>query len=50
VNRILLADALGMPLEAMFRLAQDYGCINVIDYFDHHAIVRAMNVRDGAIC
>ena len=30
VNRVLLCHFLGMPLENMFRLPQDYGCFNVI--------------------
>lgn len=33
VNRVVLLDAIGAPLEALFRLEQDYGCHNVIDYF-----------------
>jgi len=28
VNRVLLCHLLGMPLENMFRLPQDYGCYN----------------------
>jgi alpha-ribazole phosphatase len=32
VNRILLLDLLGAPLSSMFRLEQDFGCLNVIDY------------------
>lgn len=30
VNRVLLCHLLGMSLENMFRLPQDYGCFNVI--------------------
>lgn len=30
VNRVLLCYLLGMPLENMFRLPQDYGCYNII--------------------
>ena len=28
----LLGDALGLPLDKVFDFAQDFGCINVIDY------------------
>lgn len=30
VNRILLCHLLGIPLENMFRIPQDYGCYNII--------------------
>lgn len=30
INRILLCHILGMPLENLFRIAQDYGCINIV--------------------
>ncbi|MBP2637634.1 MAG: pspB [Firmicutes bacterium] len=30
VNRILLCHILGMPLENLFHIAQDYSCINII--------------------
>lgn len=44
VNRIILLDALGAPLERVFCLEQDYACINVIDYFaDGYRTVRLMN-------
>ncbi len=34
VNRVILCDAMGLPLENFFRIEQDYGCLNVIEYFD----------------
>lgn len=44
VNRILLLDALGAPLDKVFCLEQDYACLNVIDYFaDGYRTVRLMN-------
>ena len=33
VNRIIILDALGAPLDRVFCLEQDYACVNVIDYF-----------------
>lgn len=30
VNRIILSRALGMPLENLFRITQDYACLNVL--------------------
>lgn len=29
-NRLLLCHFLGMPLENLFRIAQDYGCVNIL--------------------
>lgn len=34
VNRVALCDAMRLPMENFFRIEQDYGCLNVIDYFD----------------
>lgn len=43
VNRIVLLDAIGADLEQAFAIEQDYGCLNIIDYLDGHAVVRLMN-------
>ena len=32
VNRALLCHILGMPIINLFRITQDYGCINIIQY------------------
>lgn len=34
MNRVLLLDAIGAPLSALFNIEQKYGCLNVIDFFD----------------
>jgi alpha-ribazole phosphatase len=44
VNRVILLDAIGAPLERLFHVEQDYGCLNVIDYFaDGLCTVRLLN-------
>jgi alpha-ribazole phosphatase len=43
VNRVILSEALGLPLNYLFRLDQNYGCLNVIDYFPDMAVVRLLN-------
>jgi len=44
VNRIVLCQYLGIPLENIFRIEQDYGCLNVIDYFeDGIKVVKLLN-------
>ena len=34
---------MGLPLDHLFRLDQNYGCLNIIDYFPDLAVVRLLN-------
>ncbi len=44
VNRVILADAMGLGLENFFRIEQDYGGLNIIDYFqDGLRVVKMLN-------
>ncbi len=43
VNRVILCDALGMDLSNLFNLQQDYGCLNIIDYYPDNAVVTLVN-------
>lgn len=44
VNRIVLLDAIGAPLAQAFSIEQDYGCLNIIDYFvDGGSVVKLLN-------
>jgi alpha-ribazole phosphatase/probable phosphoglycerate mutase len=43
INRIILSEAMGLPLDHLFRLDQNYGCLNLIDYFPDLAVVRLLN-------
>ncbi|HKI50964.1 MAG TPA: alpha-ribazole phosphatase [Geothermobacteraceae bacterium] len=44
VNRVVLLDAIGAPLSRLFSIEQDYGCLNIIDYYaDGQAVVRLLN-------
>lgn len=44
VNRIVLLRAIGAPLAGMFNVEQNYGCLNIIDYYaDGRATVKLMN-------
>jgi broad specificity phosphatase PhoE len=47
VNRLILGAALGLPVGAVFTFAQDYGCLNVIDYRRGRPFVRLLNSRVG---
>ncbi|MBW1990696.1 MAG: alpha-ribazole phosphatase [Deltaproteobacteria bacterium] len=43
VNRVILCEALGLPLTHLFRLHQNYGCLNIIDYLPDFTVVRLLN-------
>jgi len=43
LNRIVLLDVLCAPLTAMFRLEQNFGCLNIIDYGQDGATIRLLN-------
>ncbi len=45
VNRLLLCHILGLPLGNLFRLSQDYGCINVIQCSDAGYQLQLANFR-----
>ena len=43
VNRILICDILGASLENIFRIEQDYGAVNVIEFWDRYPVVKLLN-------
>jgi len=44
VNRVILCDAMGLELENFYRIEQDYGCLNVIEYVHGGAkVVKLLN-------
>ena len=44
VNRVILLDAIGAPLARLFHVEQDFGCLNLIDYYpDGQAVVKLVN-------
>lgn len=45
VNRLLLCRLLGMPVQNMFRLGQDYGCVNIVEVDRRVARARLINGR-----
>ena len=42
-NRVILAEALGIPDYMIFRIDQAYAAVNIIDYFQGSPIVRLVN-------
>lgn len=43
VCRAIIGGALGIPTENWLRLAQDYGCLNVIDWYGTNPVLRLLN-------
>jgi broad specificity phosphatase PhoE len=42
-NRVILAEALGLPLGNIFRLGQDYAAWSLVEYRETGAVVHAVN-------
>lgn len=47
INRLLLCQALGMPAAGLFRIGQDYGCLNIIVSSERQYRVQLLNGRLG---
>ena len=43
VNRLILCNALGMDIADLFNIHQDYGCLNIIDFYPENSLVRLVN-------
>jgi alpha-ribazole phosphatase len=44
VNRVVLLNAVGAPLSALFNIEQTYCCLNIIDYYaDGKTVIKLLN-------
>ena len=43
VNRVILCHALGLDLSMIFRLQQDFGCLNIVDFYPDSTQVILVN-------
>lgn len=43
VNRIILCHILGMPLENIFRIEQDYTALNIIEFWEKYPVMKLLN-------
>ncbi|MDI6744018.1 MAG: histidine phosphatase family protein [Thermodesulfovibrionales bacterium] len=43
VNRIILCHVMGIPLENIFRIEQDFGAVNIIEFHDKYPVVKLIN-------
>lgn len=50
VNRVILCEVLGAPLENIFRIEQNFAALNVIEFWDDGPVVRCMNVLPEEFC
>ena len=50
VCRAIIGSALRIPAKNWLRLAQDYGCLNMIDWYDGNPILQRLNLRCSDVC
>ncbi len=43
VNRIILCHIMGIPLENIFRIEQNFAAINIIEFHDKYPVVKLLN-------
>jgi broad specificity phosphatase PhoE len=43
VNRIILCHILGIPLENLFRIEQDYAALNIIEFWEKYPVLKLLN-------
>lgn len=43
VNRIILCHVMGIPLENIFRIEQDCGAVNIIEFWSRYPVVKLLN-------
>jgi len=44
-NRIIICEATGLDLKNLLRIEQDFGCMNIIDYYNGTSVVKLLNQR-----
>jgi len=50
INRLLLCHLLGAPMTHMFRIGQDYGCVNIVQQIGASICVQLVNGHPTDIC
>lgn len=43
VNRLILSEGLGIPIANLFKIGQEYGCLNVLEYGTRGCCVKLLN-------
>ena len=44
VNRIILCHLMGIPLGNIFRIEQDLGAVNIIEFWERYPVVKRLNI------
>ena len=45
INRVILCHVIGAPLEHIFRIEQDHGAVNIIEFWEKYPVVKLINGR-----
>lgn len=45
VNRTILTRVLDVPLQFAFNMSQEYGCLNVLDFYPDRVILKGLNIK-----
>ena len=43
IIRIILCHLLGIPLENIFRIEQDNGALNIVEFYDNYPVAKLIN-------
>lgn len=43
INRVMLCNVLGIPLENIFRIEQEFACVNIIEFYESQPVVKLIN-------
>lgn len=43
INRVILCNILNIPLENIFRIEQDFACLNIIEFYENHPVIKLIN-------
>ena len=43
VNRVILCNIMGLPLEHIFRIEQDNAAVNIIEFWEAYPVIKLLN-------
>ncbi|HVN22473.1 MAG TPA: histidine phosphatase family protein [Syntrophorhabdales bacterium] len=49
VNRLILCHSMGIPLENIFRIEQDYAAVSIVEFWDKYPVVKLLNGNGGIV-
>ena len=45
VNRLVLSRVMGLPIQRVMNLAQDYACLNILEFWPERVVVKGLNLQ-----